>query len=126
MQAPSLRVGNLDTWRDFLDVRDVCRAYLACIAHSDLLAPGTILNLASGEAHRIGDVLNDLCDMAGVEIKIEVDGSRVRETDLRLSCGDATRASQMLGWSPAIPWSQTLRNVLDDWRGRMTGDFEGI
>ncbi len=39
LQPPSLLVGNLDTWRDFLDVRDVCRAYLACIAHRDDCRP---------------------------------------------------------------------------------------
>ena len=51
-------VGNLETWRDFLDVRDVCAAYVACIARRDSLAPGTILNLASGQPRRIGDVLD--------------------------------------------------------------------
>ena len=60
LQPPSLRVGNLDTWRDFLDVRDVCRGYVACIAQRDTLAPGTILNLASGQPRRIGDVLHEL------------------------------------------------------------------
>jgi GDP-4-dehydro-6-deoxy-D-mannose reductase len=119
LQPPSLRVGNLDTWRDFLDVRDVCRAYVACIARRDALAPGTILNLASGQARRIGDVLSELQDMAGVEIEVRVDQSRVRESDLRLACGDATRAREVLGWAPAIPWNVTLRDVLNDWRSRI-------
>ena len=72
LQPPSLQVGNLDTWRDFLDVRDVCRGYVACIARRDTLAPGTILNLASGQARRIGDVLRELLVMAGVEIEVQV------------------------------------------------------
>ncbi len=119
LQPPLLLVGNLDTWRDFLDVRDVCRAYVACIDRRDLVTSGSILNLASGQAHRIGDVLNELRDMAGVQIEVQVDQSRVRESDLRMACGDATRAWEMLGWAPAIPWDATLRDVLDDWRGRV-------
>lgn len=122
LQPPLLQVGNLDAWRDFLDVRDVCRAYVACIARRDTLAPGTILNLASGQARRIGDVLSELQGMAGVEIEVRVDQSRVRESDLRLACGDATRARELLGWVPATPWNMTLRDVLDDWRGRVAGD----
>lgn len=122
LQPPLLRVGNLDTWRDFLDVRDVCRGYIACIARKETLPPGTILNLASGQARRIGDVLRDLQAMAGLEIEVQVDRSRVRESDLRIACGDATRARDMLGWTPAIPWEVTLRDVLDDWRARVAGE----
>lgn len=122
LQPPLLQVGNLDTWRDFLDVRDICRAYIACIDRRDALEPGTILNLASGKARRIGDVLTELQSMAGVEVEMRVDRSRVRKTDLRIACGDATRAWDVLGWAPAIPWSVTLRDVLDDWRGRVIGE----
>lgn len=124
LQAPVLEVGNLDTWRDFLDVRDVCAAYVACIARRDLLAPGTILNLSSGQARRVGDVLADLATLAGVDITIKVDPSRVRATDIRLAYGDATRAGELLGWTPSIPWSQTLQDVLGDWRERVYAERE--
>ncbi|HEY1410968.1 MAG TPA: GDP-mannose 4,6-dehydratase [Rhodopila sp.] len=119
LQPPVLEVGNLETWRDFLDVRDVCGAYVACIARREELAPGTILNLASGHARRVGDVLNDLASLADVELTVKVDASRVRETDIRVACGDASRAQALLGWQPAIPWTQTLQDVLDDWRARV-------
>jgi GDP-4-dehydro-6-deoxy-D-mannose reductase len=122
LQPPLLRVGNLDTWRDFLDVRDVCRGYVACIARRDTLAPGTILNLASGQPRRIGDVLHELQAMAGIEVEVQVDQSRVRESDLPVACGDATRARQMLGWIPTTPWQTTLRDTLEYWRGRVIGE----
>jgi nucleoside-diphosphate-sugar epimerase len=122
LQPPLMQVGNLDTWRDFLDVRDICRAYVACVARCASLAPGTILNLASGQPRRIGDVLEELRGMAGVEIEVQVDPSRIREGDLRMACGDATRARDVLGWTPAVPWVATLRGVLDDWRARVLGE----
>ncbi len=122
LQRPLLQVGNLDTWRDFLDVRDVCRGYVACIARRDMLAPGTILNLATGRPRRVGDVLSELQAMAGVAVEVQVDQSRVRASDLRMACGDATRARQVLGWAPTIPWTTTLRDVLDDWHGRVVGE----
>jgi len=119
VQAPVIQVGNLETWRDFLDVRDVCAAYVACVARSDSLAPGTILNLASGQARRVGDVLADLAALAGIEIEIKVDPSRVRATDIRIACGNAARARELLGWKPVIPWEQTLRDVLEECRARI-------
>jgi GDP-4-dehydro-6-deoxy-D-mannose reductase len=123
LQSPVLEVGNLDTWRDFLDVRDVCAAYIACITRRDHLAPGTILNVASGQPRRIGDVLTDLAALAGVDIKIKVDATRVRPTDIRMACGNPSQAHTHLLWTPAIPWTQTLQDVLDDWRQRIaSGD----
>jgi nucleoside-diphosphate-sugar epimerase len=119
LQPPVLEVGNLETRRDFLDVRDVCAAYVACIARRDDLAPGTILNIASGQARRVGDVLSELAAMAGVTLTVNVDAARVRTTDIGLACGDASRARGLLGWSPSVAWSQTLRDVLDDWRRRI-------
>jgi GDP-4-dehydro-6-deoxy-D-mannose reductase len=119
LQAPALAVGNLDTWRDFLDVRDVCAAHVACIDLRDTLEPGTIFNLASGEARRIGDVLTELLALAGVTLDVQVDRSRVRATDLRTARGDAGRAAMQLRWTPLINWTQTLRDVLADWRQRV-------
>lgn len=125
LQAPLLTVGNLDTWRDFLDVRDVCAAYVACISKRDTLPSGIILNLASGEARRTGDVLAQLQSLAGIQFELRVDSSRVRATDLRFACGNGGRAGTSLAWKPTIPWIQTLRDVLDDWRVRATGEAEG-
>jgi GDP-4-dehydro-6-deoxy-D-mannose reductase len=118
VQAPVVAVGNLETWRDFLDVRDVCAAYVACIAKGESLAPGTIVNLSSGQARRIGDVLADLATLGGVEIAIRTEPSRIRATDVRMACGNAARARDLLGWAPVIPWERTLNDVLDDCRTR--------
>ena len=122
IQTPVIQVGNIETWRDFLDVRDVCAAYVACIARRDSLAPGTILNLASGQARRVGDVLADLAALARIKIEINVDASRVRDTDIRMACGNAARACELLGWKPVIPWEQTLQDVLDECRARIDAE----
>jgi GDP-4-dehydro-6-deoxy-D-mannose reductase len=122
VQPPLLEVGNLETWRDFLDVRDVCAAYIACIKHRDRLVPGTILNVASGQARRVGDVLTELAALAGVELDVKIDESRVRATDIRRACGNASRAHKLLDWTPTIPWTETLQDLLIDWRGRVTAE----
>lgn len=122
LQAPMVEVGNLEPRRDFLDVRDVCAAYIACIDRRDVLSPGALFNVASGDARRIGDVLEDLRALAGVAVEVRVDRSRVRATDLPLVCGDAARARLVLGWIPTIPWQQTLEDVLEDWHSRVRAE----
>jgi GDP-4-dehydro-6-deoxy-D-mannose reductase len=118
-QEGIIRVGALDPFRDFLDVRDVCAAYAACIVHGNELEPGCIINIASGQARRIGDVLQTLLDLAGVRAEIRVDTERLRSFEICRAVGDAALAHRLLGWAPRIPWDQTLRDVLDDWQARI-------
>ncbi len=122
LQPPVLRVGALDPLRDFLDVRDVCAAYALCLARADAIPPGTVLNIASGAPRRVGDVLAELLELAGVEAAVENDAGRMRASEITLAAGDAGLARRLLGWAPAIAWRQTLADVLADWRGRVMAE----
>jgi GDP-4-dehydro-6-deoxy-D-mannose reductase len=124
LQEPVLRVGDLDPKRDFLDVRDVCSAYAQCVARVHDISGGTILNIASGTPRRIGDVLDMLIAAAGVTVRVESDETRWRTSDIQTACGDASRARSLLKWAPCIPWDQTIRDVLEDWRTRIGGKLE--
>ncbi len=116
-REPVLRVGNLDARRDFLDVRDVVEAYLLA-ATVPGLPRGAVLNVASGEPRRIGDVLDALLALSRASIRVERDPALMRPSDVPVTAGDAARARELLGWRPRIPWETTLRDVLDDHRRR--------
>ena len=120
-QAPTMTVGSLDPFRDFLDVRDVCDAYTVCLANADTLPAGCILNIASGIPRRVGDVLTRLLELAGVEATIASDPGLQRRTEIKLACGDSVRIKELLGWAPSIPWDITLRDVLADWARQLSG-----
>jgi len=107
-----IRTGNLDARRDFLDVRDVVAAYVEALAAPEGLAPGLVVNLASGVARRIGDALTFLVGEARCEVAVEADPLRMRPNDLPVAVGDATRARELLGWAPRIAWETTLRDIL--------------
>ncbi len=113
---PVVRVGNLDPARDFSDVRDIVRGYLLGM---DQGRAGTVYNLCAGRALRIREILEGLMGMARVPIRVEVDPARWRPTDSPWFLGSRERAGRDLGWAPAIPWDQTLRDLLDFWRERL-------
>lgn len=119
LQPPVMHVGALDPMRDFLDVRDVCDAYIACLAHAGTVASGTIFNIASGIPRRIGDVLATLLALAGIAPEIEVSSDLLRKADIPTASGDSGAARVALGWSPVIAWEDTLRDVLVDWNARV-------
>lgn len=115
---PRVLVGNLDVEREFLDVRDVVRAY-ALAATSDLEArPGLVFNLSSGRPANLRWMLDTMIAIAGVEVEVAVDPSRVRPVDVPRTWGDAGRARDRLGWTPAIPFEKTLEDVLAYWMAR--------
>ncbi len=116
---PRLLVGNLDPYREFLDVRDVARAYAMVIAESHRIDLPTILNIASGEPRRIGNVLDDLTHLAKAPFEVVVEPSRARPSEIRLVSGDCSRIRAAIGWVPQIPWLDTLAAALDDARAKV-------
>ena len=110
-RTPGLRVGNLDSVRDFLDIADVVDAYARLL---DRAVPAGAYNVARGIGVRIGDVLDRLLALAGVQARIEVDPQLVRPLDV--SVGDATRLREATGWEPRIPLEESLENLLAHWR----------
>jgi len=121
-QAPRMQVGALDPYRDFLDVRDVCDAYVACLARADRIAPGSIFNLASGTPRRIGDILDALLAQAGVTAEIATGTTLLRRAEIPSASGNAAAARAAFDWQPAIPWERTLADVLAYWRDRVAGE----
>lgn len=113
---PSLRVGNLDSVRDFSDVRDVVRAYLLLLEHGER---GSVYNVCSGRARSIRELLEGLLACSSAEPRVEVDPALFRPTspDACALVGDPARA-RALGWRPAYTFEESLRDVMEDWRGR--------
>jgi GDP-4-dehydro-6-deoxy-D-mannose reductase len=114
-RPPVMRVGNLDSVRDFLDVADVIDAYVR------LLQPGVpagVYNVARGEGIRVGDALEQLLSLAKVRPSVEPDPQRMRPADF--SVGDASRLRRATGWEPRIPLARTLETLLDWWRQRVS------
>ncbi len=105
---PLLKVGNLDSRRVFLDVRDVARAYRLLLERG---VPGRAYNVAGGEEVAIREVLDLLCRAAGLQPRLEVDPARFRPTD-RLPLLDGGRLARETGWRPQIPLAETLRDIL--------------
>ena len=119
LQPPDLLTGSLAPRRDFLDVRDVCAAYVRCIQRIDSIPSGTILNISSGVPRQIGAVLDDLRAMCTVDVAVRTDPARLRPVDIAIASGDARRAEALLDWRPTIHWNQTLADIMEDWRTRL-------
>jgi GDP-4-dehydro-6-deoxy-D-mannose reductase len=115
-QPPVLSVGSLDEERDFLDVRDVVRAYAMALEARAALATGEVFNVASGRAERIGDLLERLLSQARTPIEVRIDPERLRRAPIPTAIGDSTHLRKTLNWAPEIDLNDTLASVLEDQR----------
>jgi GDP-4-dehydro-6-deoxy-D-mannose reductase len=111
-----LRLGNLDSARDFTDVRDAARAQLAAAE-----AEPEAYNVCSGRAVKVRGLVDMLAAAASVEVRAEVDESRVRADDVAEIRGSSEKLRAATGWEPEIPLERTVADALGSWRERLSG-----
>ena len=112
-KADSIKVGNLETRRDFTDVRDMVKAYGLFI---DLKTSGEVYNIGSGKSYLISDILDKLIKMSKVPVKVEVDKSLFRPSDNPELVCDSSKFRSLTGWNPQIHIDKTLKDTLEYWR----------
>jgi GDP-4-dehydro-6-deoxy-D-mannose reductase len=115
LQQPDMRVGNIESVRDFSDVRDVVQAYWLALEKG---TSGEVYNVASGEGHRVSEILQFYLKRVSVTIKVH---SEPRPSDIPYFVGDAGKLARAVGWKPVIPFEAALQDVLEDWRKRING-----
>jgi GDP-4-dehydro-6-deoxy-D-mannose reductase len=116
---PTVLTGDLSSRRDFLDVRDVVRAYRMAVERG---TAGEVYNIASGNGYRIGELLERLLELATSPLTVAIDPARLRPSDIPVLIGDASRFKAATGWDARIPIKQTLSDTLNDWRRRVAAD----
>jgi GDP-4-dehydro-6-deoxy-D-mannose reductase len=109
-----VRTGNPDSARDFSDVRDVARAYVAAAT----LDSG-VYNVASGKAVSVRELIELVRAAARIPVRHEVDPARVRAHDVPEVRGSAERLRASTGWRPEIPLDQTIADALEAWRRKL-------
>jgi GDP-4-dehydro-6-deoxy-D-mannose reductase len=114
-QEPVITIGNADPVRDFSDVRDVMAGYVALLERG---RRGEAYNLCAGEGVSIAEVVALFRTHARVPVRVWSDPKLRRQVDVERIVGSHAKATADTGWAPRIPLTDTLRDVLDDWRGR--------
>ncbi|MGB9719977.1 MAG: GDP-mannose 4,6-dehydratase [bacterium] len=116
-REPVIYVGNLEAVRDFLDVRDVAKAYFLALKKG---TPGEVYNIASGKGVKIKELLNTMLKMTNCNLKVIQDPARMRPSDVELLVGSNEKFKSTTGWQPEIPFEKTIKDLLDYWRSRIS------
>jgi len=120
-REPVMYLGNMQAERDFTDVRDIVRAYLALIRFAD---GGRAYNVCSGKPRSIQSLLDTMLSLTTVQVEQRTDPARFRVADTPVSYGDPARIREATGWEPLIPFEQTVADLMDYWRNQLKNEKE--
>ncbi len=104
-----LEFGDPEAIRDYLDVRDVARAYVALLLKG---TTGEIYNVASGAGRTFREMFEMLAKETGVKADLVSVKKERRGWDEQYSVGNAGKLRAQTGWHPAIPLDQTFRDMV--------------
>lgn len=112
-QPPVISVGNLDSIRTFMDVRDAVRAYWMLV---NMCPAGEVYNVGGNATMSIKEMLEKLLNLSSKSIEVIVDPDRLRPSDvtLQIPCTDKFKA--ITKWEPEIDFDTTLKDTLEYWR----------
>lgn len=111
-----IKVGNINTYRDFTDVRDIVRAYLLAL---DKGCEGEVYNIGAGIAYKIADILGKLISLSTAEIRIKEDKRLMRKGDVQKIYCDYSKFYQTTGWKPQLDLNKTLSDTINYERSKL-------
>jgi GDP-4-dehydro-6-deoxy-D-mannose reductase len=106
-QGGMLSIGNGDTVRDFLHVRDVVNAYLALLEKG---ASGEAYNVCSGEGISVRELAKAVLRRVGVAADVTTDPAFSRPVDVPVLVGTNPTLRRATDWAPA----RSRDDIIDD------------
>jgi len=115
-QEPVIRAGDIRIIRDFIDVRDVVKAYLLLLRKG---TSGEVYNVCSGTGRTIAECLDTLMRIADIRCEIRKSDSLVRPVDNPVIVGDNGKIHAWTGWLPKISFESGLADLFEYWMRRL-------
>jgi GDP-4-dehydro-6-deoxy-D-mannose reductase len=108
-----LFTGDISIIRDFLDVRDVVRAYYLLLEKG---VCGEIYNVCSGTGRSLGEIVDMFSNLLNVKVTVEIDKERIRPSDNKIIIGDNNKIRKQIDWQPEISFIDSLHEIIIYWK----------
>lgn len=116
LQEPVIKVGNLTSSRDFVDVRDGARALILLAEKGK---SGEVYSLCTGKDWTMQESLDMLIKISGLNVRVETDPALFRPSDEKVLLGLPDKLNR-LGWKAEIPFDITLADIFNNWIERLS------
>ena len=114
LQDNTLLIGNLETTRVVIDVRDTVNAYYLAMINENCM--GKIFNVCGDTPHKMQFFTDKLIEISGLNnVKQKIYDKFYRPIDIHYQHGDSSELMNLTGWKPEIPIEKTLEDLLNYW-----------
>jgi len=108
-----IRLGNQDARRDLTFVSDTVAGFIRVAQVPGI--EGQTFNLGTGTEVRVGDLVEEIIQLVGKPVKVEIDPTRLRpeKSEVGRLLSDNSLARSRLGWEPRVPLKAGLRKTIE-------------
>jgi len=118
LQDKKLMIGNLDTERVVIDVRDCVNAYYLLMINEN--SHGKVFNVCGDEVHKMRFFTDKLIEKSELsDVVQEINPDFYRPIDIQVQIGDSSGLKDLTGWSPKISIDQCMKDLLGYWRKKL-------
>jgi len=104
-----IKTGNLEIVRDFLDVRDVVRAYSLLLERGKT---GEVYNICRGDGFSLKQILDQIGEIAEFPVETRVDPALIRPNDNPVIIGNNKKIREQIGWDEQFSLQETLGEIV--------------
>ncbi|RGU95431.1 NAD-dependent epimerase/dehydratase family protein [Clostridium sp. AF15-17LB] len=114
-ENPVLSVGNINTERAIMDVKDLIAALRALAEKGKA---GEVYNISSEKVYKISDIIHMIENELKTQFQLHVDKKLLRPTDERIIVGDVEKLKRETGWEQKVGLEQTVKEMLEYWKNK--------
>ena len=107
-----IETGDVSVIRDFVDVRDVVKAYWLLLKNGK---KGELYNVCSGIGHMLSELIDIIGNILEIQIYTEVNQEFIRPGDNRIIIGDNSKLSTTLSWKQQYELQETLHDMIAEY-----------
>jgi nucleoside-diphosphate-sugar epimerase len=110
-RAETLKVGDVSSRRDFVDVRDAVGALDTLLYRGE---PGSVHNVGSGRDTSVREIIDELMEISGVRPPVTVEATRMRPADVPVVRAQVSKMRDTFGWQTRISLGSSLAAMWTD------------
>ncbi len=111
----TITTGNLAVIRDFVDVRDVVRAYYLLLKSG---RRGEVYNICSGKGIVLKDIISTMSELLDINVNTLVNPALIRPNENKKVIGSYQKIKTELGWQPEIDTKKSLADIIQYWQSK--------